>query len=237
MIRQSVLACPLAMALGACTVPDSVVERGTPPAVEASVLRQDAWLQLHPNRVAGELRLPDAERHSLERAVRLVTLGRPEAVRATVTARALEADPVRRALIGYGLDPARIVIAGDSRVPPLTAQVSMSRFVLHTRDCGDAIQPSTNPGIDVASSLGSLGRCVQANNLAQMLADPGDLLASPPLAPQPGVVAGGAIERARNQLGVSAVLPGVAGGTPAAGPVAPNAAGAADAGAAPGPPP
>lgn len=216
----------LAGALGACTLPDAAVERGTPPAIEASVLRRDVFVQL----LDGP-HLPHADRATLDRAVRLVALGRPGAVRASVTARAPEAETVREALMGLGLDPARIEASGGSDLPPLIAEVALTRFVAHTRECGAAIQPATDPGIDVASSLDSLGRCVQANNLARMLADPGDLLTSPPLGQQPGVVAGGAIGRARGQLGVSAFSPGIVGGTPsAAGPVAPTAAGAGPAG-------
>ncbi len=214
MTRPRALAFTLAAAvLGACTLPDSVVERGAPPPIEASLLTQEAWLRLHGHR------LPGGERDALERAVRLVTLGRPEAVRAAVTARAPEADAVRQALIGLGLDPVRIELVGAGHaqpgIAPGIAYVSLSRFVLHSGDCGDAIQPSTDPGIDVSTSLDSLGRCVQANNLAQMLADPGDLLASPPLAPQPGVVASGAIVRMRGQLGLSPVLSGANGAGPA----------------------
>lgn len=231
--------CVLAVALAACTAPDSSVQRGTPPPIEASALHEDAWLQFR-----GDLRLSEAGRDSLGRAVRLASLGRPEAVRATVAARAREAGAARRALLGLGLDPTRIEAVEDDQAPPLTARVALLRLVLHTRDCGGAIQPSRDFGLDVASSLDSLGRCVQANNLAQMLADPGDLLASPPLAPQPGDVAAAAVARARNQPGAPGFLPGTVGagaaapsgpGTPP-GSEAPGAAGAAGPGAAAGTP-
>lgn len=209
----------LVATLAACSIPDSAADRGVPPVIEASILRQDAFLQLP----GGHLSNP--ERETLERVVRLVALGRPEAVRATVTARASEAGVVRGALIGLGVDPARIESAGAGRAAPLTAQVSLSRYILHTRDCGTAIQPATNPGVDVVSSLDSVGRCVQANNLAAMLADPGDLVASSPLEQQPGALAGGAVRRARDQRDVSARSPGSAGGTPTSAPPGTPAAG------------
>lgn len=220
MTGRRILALAAAGALGACTPPDSARDRGEPPPIEASLLRQDAFLTL-----AGR-RLPEVERETLGRALRLVALGRPEAVRATVTAPPAEAKAVRAALLALGMDSARIDEAAvQDHASPLTAQVSLFRYVVHLRDCGAAIQPATDPGIDVASSLDSLGRCAQANNLARMLADPGDLLASPPLDRQPAVVAGGAILRGRAQLGVSGFLPGTAGTAPStAGPGAPGAA-------------
>ena len=210
-----------ACALGACTFPDSAADRGTPPPIEATVLQEEAVLRL-----SADENLPVAERDALERAVRLVALGRPGAVRAAVTARTREAETVRRALLGLGLDPARISAAGNGQAPPLGAVVSLSRVVLHLRDCGAAIQPATDPGLDVAASLDSIGRCVGANNLAAMLADPGDLLTSPPLEPQPGIVAAGAIARARGQIGLSASSPGAAASSPAAGSESPAGAGA-----------
>lgn len=223
--------CLLAVALGACTAPDSSVQRGTPPAIEASALREDAWLRFRAN-----LRLSNAGRDDLGRAVRLASLGRPDAVRATVTARAPEAGATRRALLGLGLDPARIEAVEDNRVPPRTAQVALLRFILHTRDCGGAIQPSRDPGLDVVSSLDSVGRCVQANNLTQMLADPGDLLASPPIEQQPGDLAAEAVARVRAQLGAPAFVPGTAGGAAPSGPGAPTGAAAAGPGPAGSPP-
>lgn len=150
----------LAMALGACTAPDSSVQRGTPP-IQASALRREAWL-----RFRSDLRLPEAGRDNLGRAVRLASLGRPEAVQATITARARETGATRRALLGMGLDPARIQAVEDDQAPPLTARVALLWLVLHTRDCCGAIQPSRDFDLDVASSLDSLGRCVQTNNLA-----------------------------------------------------------------------
>ena len=209
MTRRAAL-CALVGALGACTLPDSAADRGTPPPIEATVLQEEAALHL-----SADGSLPAAERDALGRAVRPVALGRPAAVRAAVIARAGEAETVRRALLALGLDPARISAAENGQAPPLNARVLLSRVVLHLRDCGAAIQPATNPGLDVAASLDSVGRCVGANNLAAMLADPGDLLASPPLEPQPGVVAAGAIARARSQLGLSAFSPAAGPGSPA----------------------
>ena len=190
--------------LGGCTLPDESAQRGTPPAIEASLLRQDTIVQLPDPR-----RLPINAHARLLGAVRLVALGEPRAVRATIVAQAVEAQTVRQALIGLGIDPARIRAANADSAEPSVARVSLARFVLHTRDCIAAIQPSTNPGIDVASSLDSVGRCVQSNNLAAMLVDPGDLLASTRLGPTPGADAVAAIIRERTQRGGSAVTPGL----------------------------
>lgn len=89
-------------------------------------------------------------------------------------------DRARAALAGAGIDPDRVHVAserdpafGGAGLPSLL----LTRTQAVTANCGRAIQPGWLG--DVATSTDSVGRCVQDNNLAEMLADPADLIRSP----------------------------------------------------------
>lgn len=90
-------------------------------------------------------------------------------------------DTTRAALVGAGLDPDRVRVAPPGPgVPELV--LTSARAV--TQPCGRAL--SAGWFGDVAPSLDSVGRCVQQNNLADMLEDPMDLVRSPVPVPEPG---------------------------------------------------
>ena len=85
------------------------------------------------------------------------------------------ADRARAVLVGAGIDPDRVHVAPewDAASPSLL----LTRTQAVAASCGRAIQPGWLG--DVAASTDSVGRCVQDNNLAEMLADPADLIRSP----------------------------------------------------------
>ncbi len=124
-------------------------------------------------------------RARLRDGILAVAEGQAQSVRADIHLRGVrEGEAARRALVGLGLDPARVAVEPllpGASVPPA---VILSRTAAWTRPCADAIEPGTYG--DPAPSLMSLAHCQQANNLAQMLVDPKDLAAPPRLADQDG---------------------------------------------------
>lgn len=94
------------------------------------------------------------------------------------------ADRARAALVGAGIDPDRIhvVLQRDLAFGGVGApSLLLTRTQAVTASCGRGIASGWLG--DVATSTDSIGRCVQDNNLAEMLADPADLIRSP--VPQP----------------------------------------------------
>lgn len=166
----------LALALGAAGCVNVAAELGEPPPVALSVARRDLVVALR--------RDPQVEpgaRARLRQAITALGGTPPLAVRARVeAATAGDAEAVRRALLGLGVDPARIIVQPAAFVPRLLPRVMLTRTFAAVAECGAAITPSFHN--DVAPSLDSLGRCIQQNNLAAMVVDPADLVDPPPLA-------------------------------------------------------
>lgn len=188
MSRHGIPVLALALALGAAGCVDVAAERGHPPPVVLSVARREVVVALR-----GDPRLLPAARARLHDAVIGVSGGltgelgegpgsaQPLAVRAHIRAATPgDADAVRRALLGLGVDPAHIVIEHAADAPVLLPTVVLTRTIAAVTDCAAAIAPGFHG--DVAPSLDSLGRCLQQNNLAGMLVDPADLVDPPALA-------------------------------------------------------
>lgn len=164
----------LAAAVSGCV--NEAAELGRPPPVALSLARRDVLVALHDD---PRLR-PDA-RAQLGDAVASLGGPHPLAVRARIrAATAGDAEAVERALLGLGVDPARIVVERSVAVARLLPLVMLTRTFAATTDCAEAVTPAFHG--DVLPSLDSLGRCNQQNNLAAMLVDPADLVAPPALA-------------------------------------------------------
>lgn len=105
----------------------------------------------------------------------LAALGGNTAVNADITGLAPRASAVTRAaLVGAGVDPDRVRVAPPGLSAP---ELVLTRTYAVTAPCGEALHIGWLG--DVAPSLDSVGRCVQQNNLAEMLEDPTDLVRSP----------------------------------------------------------
>ncbi len=175
--------CKLALALALGLSPglagcvDEAVDLGQPPPVELTVARRELLVALH-----DDPKLQPAARDQLRGVVAELGGAQPLAVRARIlAASAGDADAVRRALLGFGLDPAHIVAQRVQGGRRLLARVQLTRSFASTADCNAAIAPARNG--DIAPSLDSLQRCVEQNSLAAMLVDPADLVDPPDLAP------------------------------------------------------
>ncbi len=163
------------LALGSASCMDEAAELGRPVPVVLSVAWRDLLVALQDDQ-----HLRPAARARLHDAVTELGGAQPLAVRARIrAATAGDADAARRALLGLGVDPARIVIQHAPEAMRLLPAVLLTRAFASTADCSAAIGPAYRG--DVAPSLDSLGRCIQQNNLAAMLADPADLV--DPVAP------------------------------------------------------
>lgn len=85
-------------------------------------------------------------------------------------------------LMALGLDPDRIHIAPVTvRYPFVQPRLILSRSQVALPDCSKVIRSGWLG--DVTPSIENVGRCVQNNNLTQMLADPSDLYRSPAFHP------------------------------------------------------
>lgn len=94
-------------------------------------------------------------------------------------------------LIEQGIDPSRIRVRNRA-----DDVVVVTRTDASVASCDTAMQP---PGIDgVDNSITSLGTCVQATNLANMVDDPHDLLAPPRLEPADGPASLRAVQKFEN---------------------------------------
>ncbi len=167
----------LGLALGAAGCVDEAAERGRPPPIALSVARRELVVALQ-----DDPQLRPAARAQLRDAVTGLGGSQPLAVRARIRAATSgDADAVRRALLGLGVDPARIVIEHAAAAPRLLPRLVLTRTFATATNCGAAIAPAFLG--DVSPSLDSLGRCIQQNNLAAMVVDPADLVDPPALAP------------------------------------------------------
>lgn len=165
------------LALSAASCVDVAAERGRPQPVALSIARRELVVALQ-----DDPRLQPAARARLRDIVTGLGGAQPLAVRARIRAATSgDADAVRRALLGLGVDPARIVIEHAANAPMLRPTVMLTRTFATVTDCDAAIAPAFHG--DVSPSLDSLGRCIQQNNLAAMLVDPADLVDPPALAP------------------------------------------------------
>ena len=178
--RRSGMRCSYALilaaatSLGACV--NEAAELGQPPPVELAVARRTLPLAL----LEGQARTQAALRAALS-ALGGDGLG----VRAYIQAAAAQdADAVRGALVGMNVDPARITIALSADAQRSMPVVTLTRSFAVTTDCNAAVAPAFRD--DPTASLESIGDCVQADNLAAMLVDPGDLIKPPALAPADG---------------------------------------------------
>jgi hypothetical protein len=104
------------------------------------------------------------------------------------TANIPQRDATRALLIQMGLDPARI----SWTATPLD-RIVLTRTDVVTLPCAAALRPDWIG--DVGQSVTSLGTCVQANNLADMVSDPRDLAAPVRLQPSNGAVSARAVRR------------------------------------------
>jgi type IV pilus biogenesis protein CpaD/CtpE len=166
MIRTLVVTAGIAVLLGGCA--DGAANLGAPPAIALTTSYRELAIPLNASR-ASNLRL--------QRSIDALAAGDRQAVRARIVAPGVaQARKARQVLIGLGLDPARIV---NSVAPGRGTTVFLTRTTAATRDCAAAI--TTAYPDDPMPSLLSLSRCTQRNNLAAMVVDPADLVASPPL--------------------------------------------------------
>lgn len=166
---------PLLAILSGCD--DPAFERGTPPAI--SLDQSKAEVPLYRNGAARVLRqqvgamAPDGLVQQLDALIQTTNLAQRDATRAL--------------LIQMGLDPARI---GWSAQPGDV--VALTRTTPATTPCSAALKSDWQG--DVANSITSLGTCVQANNLAEMVSDPRDLARPVALRPTNGAVAARAVQ-------------------------------------------
>lgn len=154
------------LALASCS--DATVDAGRAPPVQL---------------VASSRRVPlraDGAPDPAALAGALAALGGDTAVDADIIGLGPRASAVTHAaLVGAGLDPDRVRVAPPGRSAPELVLTSTHAVAA---PCGRALRSDWLG--DAASSLDSVGRCIQQNNLAEMLEDPMDLVRSP--APEPG---------------------------------------------------
>jgi type IV pilus biogenesis protein CpaD/CtpE len=166
MIRALVGTAGIAVLLGGCA--DGAANLGAAPPIALTTAHRELAVPLDASR-ASNLRL--------QRSIDALAAGDRQAVRAHIVASGVAQNrKARQALIGLGLDPARIV---DSIAPGRGTTVFLTRTTASTQDCAAAITLAYPD--DPMPSLLSLSRCTQRNNLAAMVVDPADLIAPPPL--------------------------------------------------------
>ena len=199
------LALALGLAPGLAGCVDEAADLGQPPPVQLVTARRDLVVALH-----DDPQLQPAARNQLRKTVAELGGAQPGAVRARIlAASAGDADAVRRALLGFGVDPAHIVAERVQDVRRLRPHVQLSRSFATEADCNAAITPARNG--DIAPSLDGLQRCIEQNSLAAMLVDPADLVDPPDLAPADAAFQVGALNARLRQAQTS--LPS-AGSTP-----------------------
>lgn len=123
-------------------------------------------------------RVPPVQLVPSSRRVPLRADGTPDPAALAEALAALGGDTAIDADIA-GLDPDRVRVAPPG---PGAPELVLTSTQVVTASCGQALHAGALG--DVASSLDSVGRCVQQNNLAEMLEDPMDLVRSP--VPEPG---------------------------------------------------
>jgi type IV pilus biogenesis protein CpaD/CtpE len=188
MIRTFFASCGLLALLSAC-VSDSSGDLSRAPSVD--LVTVDRQLQLHATASASSHR-------QLRSLIAEVAQGDVSAVHASIVVTgAADAEPWRRALIRFGVDPGRIAMAIDPRQP---ASILLTRTAAVPEDCGETVNPALAD--DQLPSLEGLGRCIQNNNLAAMLVHPSDLVAPQALGRGDGAhLAGGVSDWRSNRQG------------------------------------
>jgi type IV pilus biogenesis protein CpaD/CtpE len=175
MVGRAVVALVL-MAVGGCD--DPVFDHGTPPPIVLS----DEQVSVSLDAVATGPILR-------ARMMALAPTGDTARLRAQIqTGDASKADLAHQLLVQLGIDPVRISI-----VDKPAEVIVITRTDATTSSCKTALAADGND--DVSQSIGSVGTCVQANSLAEMLADPRDLAAPLSLAPADGEVSVSAINK------------------------------------------
>lgn len=214
MISRPALATCLALLLAGCLNEAADLGR-TPPSGLVTARRA---IPLSPG-AAGSA----AQR--LGRGVAVIAEGDVASIRASMVAVPVRRqEGVRRTLVRFGVDPARITASAQPVGQP--PAVVLTRTVFLAADCRAAVTPAYPD--DPLPSLMSLARCHQANDLGAMVADPADLVAPPTLQHADGsyLADGVTAWRADRQTALPATATtGIA--EPAAGGSAPSAAGLA----------
>ena len=155
---------------------DPALDRGSAPPVV--VAQSQVAVPLHGYAPARGLRQALAS---------LTPDGNARLVDATVeTVSGPQAASAKALLVELGLDPARIAWHGNAR-----EDILLRRSTAQTLSCATAVRPGWLG--DAQRSAQPLGECIQANALAQMVADPGDLVHPVPLGPTNGAVAARAV--------------------------------------------
>ncbi|WP_218062153.1 hypothetical protein, partial [Endobacter medicaginis] len=159
-----------------CGCEDPARDRGTAPPIV--VAQSQVAVPLHGY----------APGRGLRRALASLTPdGNARLVDATVeTVSGPQAASAKALLVELGLDPARIVWHGNAR-----EDILLSRSTAQTLSCATAVRPGWLG--DAQRSVQPLGECIQAAALAQMVADPGDLVHPVALGPTNGAVAARAV--------------------------------------------
>jgi hypothetical protein len=163
-----------ALGLGGCE--DPAIEQGTPPPV--TLAQTMVVVPMHRfgagrllwSRIAALA--PDGDEKTLNASIETLD---PSLMKAA-----------RSRLIAFGLDPDRIVSLNRP-----DEVIVLTRTQAITTSCSAALHPGFFGDVD--NSITSMGRCVQANNLAQMLVDPRDLAHPAHLGPTNGAVAARAV--------------------------------------------
>ena len=147
--------------LGGCR--DYAIDKGSPPPV---LLTQTQRYVVFP----ATWGIDTPTRNTLRQAIRY--LGPPDATEATINAPNQQAAETRTELLGQGVDPDRIRVGSSDGA---TSGVLLTHTNAAASSCNLAVATTSDPVL----SLDSIGRCVQENNLAEMLVDPQDLVQSP----------------------------------------------------------
>lgn len=169
----------LAPLLAGCD--DPALEQGTPPAIALSQTEAKVLLFRY-----------GAGRVLRQQVMALASDGRIRDLDASIQTTSLpQRDATRALLIQLGLDPARISWRSYS-----DNVLVLTRTTAVTAPCGTALKSDWQG--DVGNSITSLGTCVQANNLADMVSDPRDLAMPVTLAPTNGAVAARAVRNWEN---------------------------------------
>ncbi|CAO3433133.1 CpaD family pilus assembly lipoprotein [Azospirillum endophyticum] len=192
-LRQAALLA-LTLLAGACTPVEALWTPADTPR-EVTVERAERTARLPATRS----RMAAADEVQLRRLID--ELGEPRRTRVTISlspgADRGRAVPVIRALADLGVDPANVTVdpaPGGGDMPARGIAVTAEVYAAVPPRCPDwrhtvmddnSFRPSSNFG------------CANANNLASMLADPGDLVAPRRMGPAVGAAQEGAVDRYR----------------------------------------
>jgi type IV pilus biogenesis protein CpaD/CtpE len=167
MMRTVVLMACMGVQLGGCA--DEAANFGRSPPIALTTFNREVSISFKASRFS---------ERSLRRNVDVLAQGDLQSVRARIVAASFaQIKDARQALIGMGIDPARITESTALRARNVT--IFLSRTVAVTNDCAAAAALAFPD--DPSPSLLSLSYCTQNNNLAAMIVDPADLVAPPAL--------------------------------------------------------